>query len=249
MTFMNYTSTTNNQTLMFQAREALKDSWGLAMGCFFVYILLSNLSSSHFSWKWIGEDGGNYKVSMNIILLLIYGPLTLGYTTVMLQISRKQTSKFEQLFHGFKRFGVALGTFIISFIFIILWMLLLIIPGVIAFLRYSQIWYILSEDKNISPMDTIRKSTEMMIGNKWKLFCLYCRFFGWFILCLLTLGLGFIVLGPYMSVSGAKFYDDLKNDVTIENIETAPENQELINENPAETPESENVKKVEGEES
>ena len=246
---MNYTSATNNQTLMLQAREALKNKWGLAMGSFFVFILLSNLSSNFFSWKWIGEDGGNYKVSMDIIWILICSPITLGYATIMLQISRKQSSKFEQLFHGFKRFGVALGTFILSFIFIILWTLLLIIPGIIAFLRYSQIWYILSEDEYINPMDAIRKSTEMMVGNKWKLFCLYCRFMGWFILCILTLGLGFIVLGPYISVSGAKFYDDLKSSILTENIETAPESQESISENPIGIPKSENKENVEGEES
>ena len=113
---MNYKSTTNNQTLMFQARKALKEKWGLAMGCFFIFILLSNLSNNFFFWGWIGEDGGNYKVSMDIIWMLICGPITLGYTTVMLQISRNQTPKFEQLFHGFKRFGVALGTFLLSFI-------------------------------------------------------------------------------------------------------------------------------------
>ena len=56
----------------------------------------------------------------------------------------------------------------------------------------------------------------MMVGNKWKLFCLYFRFFGWFVLCILTLGLGFIVLGPYMSVSFAKFHDDLISDNMIE---------------------------------
>ena len=117
-------------------------------------------------------------------------------------------------------------------------MLLLVIPGIIAILRYSQIWFILSEDENIGPFDAINKSKEMMLGNKLKLFYLYCRFFGWFILCLLTLGLGFIVLGPYMSVSGAKFYDDLKNDVSIKNIETTLESQESISENTPEHTES-----------
>ena len=52
-----------------------------------------------------------------------------------------------------------------------------------------------------------------------------------------------------MSVSGAKFYDDLKNDVTIENIETAPENQESIGKDSTEISESKNEEKAEGEES
>ena len=43
----------------------------------------------------------------------------------------------------------------------------------------------------------------------WKLFCLHWRFFGWALLCVLTLGIGFLWLGPYIAMSTAKFYDDL----------------------------------------
>jgi uncharacterized membrane protein len=88
-------------------------------------------------------------------------------------------------------------------------MLLLIIPGIMAGLSYSQTFYILSEDPSIGAMDAIRKSKEMMYGNRWKLFCLGLRFIGWLLLCILTLGIGFIWLAPYMAVSMAKFYDDL----------------------------------------
>jgi uncharacterized membrane protein len=49
-----------------------------------------------------------------------------------------------------------------------------------------------------------------MQGNKWKFFCLGARFFGWILLCVLTMGIGFLWLLPYMSVAFAQFYDDLK---------------------------------------
>ena len=75
---------------------------------------------------------------------------------------------------------------------------------------------ILSEDENISAMDAIRKSKEMMIGNKWKLFFLYFRFIGWIILCVITLGLAGLYVGPYMSVSCAKFYEDIKIENTAQ---------------------------------
>ena len=127
----------------------------------------------------------------------------------------------------------------------ILWLLLLIIPGIIAALRYSQTWYILSEDKNIGALEAINKSKEMMVGNKWKLFCLYFRFFGWFILCILTLGLGFIVLGPYMSVSFAKFHDDLMSDNLIEKTDSDEKPQETIGHKLTESHEPENDNKEE----
>jgi len=50
-------------------------------------------------------------------------------------------------------------------------------------------------------LDAITKSKEMMRGNKWKLFCLGFRLFGWGLLCILTFGIGFLWLYPYMMVS------------------------------------------------
>jgi len=50
----------------------------------------------------------------------------------------------------------------------------------------------------------------MMYGYKWKYFCLGLRFIGWFLLGILSLGIGFLWIMPYMSISFAKFYDDVK---------------------------------------
>jgi len=58
-------------------------------------------------------------------------------------------------------------------------------------------------------MDAIRRSKQMMDGNKWKLFCLQMRFIGWLLLCILTLGIGLIWLIPYMGVTFACFHYDL----------------------------------------
>jgi uncharacterized membrane protein len=61
-----------------------------------------------------------------------------------------------------------------------------------------------------------------MDGNKWKYFCLCCRFIGWALLCILTLGIGFLWLFPYIYVSMAKFYDDVKAQLAAkENIQPA----------------------------
>jgi len=69
------------------------------------------------------------------------------------------------LFGGFNRFGISFAAYLLRFIFIILWTLLLIIPEIIAWLRYSQTFYILSEDEKIGPLEAIAKSKEMMAGN------------------------------------------------------------------------------------
>ena len=80
--------------------------------------------------------------------------------------------------------------------------------------------FIISDDNKIGPFDAIKKSYYMMNGNKWKYFCMMCRFIGWYFLSLLTLGVGFLWLIPYVHMSNAKFYDDIsKGQKSIENDE------------------------------
>ena len=234
---MNNTSTTRNKTLMTQALKSLTGKWGIAIGAWLIFFILTNLQTG---WEWQGNDGGDYKVSLGIISFIIGGPLSLGYTTLILLISRNQNPDFAILFSGFKRFGVSLVAYLLMSIFIILWFLLLIIPGIIACLRYSQTYYILSEDENIGPLEAITKSKEMMVGNKWKLFCLYCRFIGWFILCIITLGFAGLYVGPYLSQSCANFYNDLINDNLTEKIDPDSENQEMVSDKLTESHEPEN---------
>lgn len=50
-----------------------------------------------------------------------------------------------------------------------------------------------------------------MDGHKWRLFCLHLSFIGWWLLCILTLGIGMLWLAPYIQNSTAAFYEDLKN--------------------------------------
>jgi uncharacterized membrane protein len=44
------------------------------------------------------------------------------------------------------------------------------------------------------------------------LFLLSLSFIGWALLCILTLGIGFLWLIPYINVSVAKFYQDIKGE-------------------------------------
>ena len=189
-------SKTENRTLMRQARESLRGSWILAVLTFLVYVLVLAIP------QMIPKAGG-------LISLLITGPMWLGLCIFSLAISRKQGPQCEQIFFGFKRFGVSLGAYLLQTIFIILWAILLLIPGIIAALSYSMTFFIIAENDSIGPLEVIRESKKIMYGNKWKFFCLNLRFIGWGWLCILTLGIGFLWLSPYMLVSFAKFYDDL----------------------------------------
>jgi uncharacterized membrane protein len=218
---------TENVVLMQMARESLKGKWGLAIKTFVVYFLI------FFILQFIPIIGP-------IASLIISGPFTLGLAIFSLSISRNQDAKLEQIFLGFNNFGTALGAYLLRILFTLLWMLLLIIPGIIAAISYSMTFYILADDNSIGAMDAIDKSKKIMYGYKWKYFCLQLRFLGlallciltlgigflWlipyinvYLLCILTLGIGFLWLIPYINVCMAKFYDDIKaNSLTTENL-------------------------------
>jgi len=187
---------TENVVLMQLARESLKGKWVSAVGTFFVY--LSFTVGLHF-----------IPIVGPITTLIISGPFALGLAIFLLSISRNQDAKLEQVFQGFNNFGTGLVAYLLMALFIFLWTLLLIIPGIIAGISYSMTFYILADDNSITTMEAIDKSIKMMNGYKWKYFCLGLRFLGWALLCILTLGFGFLWLLPYMQTSMTKFYDDV----------------------------------------
>lgn len=84
------------------------------------------------------------------------------------------------------------------------------IPAILAQLRYSMTYFTIADDPALGALDAISRSKQMMDGNKWKFFCLQCRFIGWGLLCIPTLGIGFLWLAPYYWTSIARFYDDLR---------------------------------------
>jgi uncharacterized membrane protein len=96
-------------------------------------------------------------------------------------------------------------------VFTILWAFLLIIPGIIAALRYSMAYYIMNDYPEISAMEAIERSKELMDGQKMRLFMLCLSFIGWFFVGIITLGLGFFYLMPYWNATVANFYEDLKH--------------------------------------
>lgn len=192
---------TENAVLMTMARESLKGKWGLAVGVaavMFLILILPNIFEK-------------ITPSFSLVSLIITGPFALGFSIFALALSRNQEAKFAQLFDGFNIFWKAIGTYLLMVLFTILWSLLLIIPGIIAALSYSMTFFILAENQNIRAIEAIDKSKNMMYGYKWKFFLLGLRFIGWALLCILTAGVGFLWLIPYMKVSYAKFYDDIKN--------------------------------------
>jgi len=180
---------TKNKVLMANARQTLAGQWKQPLLTYLLYMLITS----------IGGVAG----------LIINGPMQLGSAIFSLNIARKKELELSQIFEGFKLFTESFVAYILIVLFTSLWSLLFIIPGIIAALSYSQTFYILADNK-ISALDAIKESKKIMYGNKWKLFCLGFRFIGWGLLAILTFGIGLLWLVPYMSVSFANFYEDIK---------------------------------------
>jgi len=190
---------TPNAVLMSSARETLKGKWRVPIKVTVIYFLISMLLRV-------------IPIIGPIISIAITGPLAIGLVIYFLSFSRSQDPSYRKMFEGFDMWWRYFKAYFLVGIYILLWILLLIIPGIIAAYSYSQTFYILAEDKNISIDDAIMKSKKMMMGNKMKLFLLGLRFIGWVFLCILTFGIGFIWLVPYIQVTMAKFYDDVKGE-------------------------------------
>ena len=104
----------------------------------------------------------------------------------------------------------ALAMFLVM-LFTWLWSLLFVIPGIIMGYAYRMVPYIVAEDPNISAMDAIKKSKEMMDGHKWELFVFDLSFIGWNILSLFTCGiLSIVYVNPYYYSASAVFYKTVK---------------------------------------
>lgn len=184
--------------LMNQARNSLSGNWGIAIATFIIFVILSG---SIQVIPFFGQAG----------YILLAGPFAVGISIFSLNILRQKNAKIENLFDGFKDYGRSFITYLLMLVYIILWTLLLIIPGIVMALAYSLTFFILADDKTIRPKEAIQKSKQMMYGYKLKLFYLILIFFGLSLLCMLTLGIGFLWLIPFAYITMAAFYEDIKD--------------------------------------
>jgi uncharacterized membrane protein len=186
----------SNSAIMANARSQLKGKWGSAILVVFIYMLIGIIPGSIPKIGWI-------------VNLIIGGPIGFGLCYYFLSFTREKNPVLEDLFKGFSIFGKTFIAYLLMAIFTLLWTLLLIVPGIIAAISYSMTFYVMADNNEMSGQDAITKSKQLMMGNKYRYFCLLCRFIGWFLLCILSLGIGLLWLIPYVMASNARFYETL----------------------------------------
>lgn len=199
-----------NQGYKNRALASLSGKWDKAIIATVIYLIITVGISQVVSLPFSSSIAGSGSASFLWTVLCF--PLLWGFAVFFLNIIREKKIDWDSIFDGYKngewkRIG---GTYLLYYIYVILWMLLLIIPGIIKALSYSMTPFILQDDPTISGNAVIEKSMRMMDGHKMDLFWLFLSFIGWIILSIMTFGIGFILLEPYINTSVAHFYEDLK---------------------------------------
>ena len=152
-----------------------------------------------------------------LLAIFLIAPLTVGFINAMRVLLVQGDREVPSNMYKFATTGYwhkVWGMFLMG-LFIALWSLLLVIPGIIKAFSYAMTPYILEENPELSANEAIDRSRAMMKGHKFDLFWLYLSFIGWAILCIFTLGIGYLWLIPYMQAAQASFYEDVKADYEV----------------------------------
>lgn len=162
----------------------------------------------------------NSVLSGFIVGILAALPLTMGLYAMYLNMYKDNEWSVGDIFSSFRNgMDYYLNSFLLLFvnsIFIFLWSLLFVIPGIIKTFSYSMSPYILIDNPVMTAGEARRKSIEIMKGNKWKLFCLQFSFIGWILLSILTFGILFLWVIPAMEMSKIAFYKEISGHTVFE---------------------------------
>ena len=186
-----------------QAKEQMQGKLGGMILVYVVFIAVSGFA---------GGIGGLIPFGSLVVTVVLTPVLTMGWIKTNLNVTYGEDPEVGTLFEAFQNnLGNTIGTVLLVGLFTFLWSLLFIIPGIIMGLAYSQAIYILAENPEMSPMECIKASKEMMMGRKMDLFVLQLSFILWGLLCMVTFGLAGLYVGPYMQLTITNFYHRIKN--------------------------------------
>ena len=149
-------------------------------------------------------------VVLNIVSLFVTAYIQVGIALYCLELYKGKDVGLEKIFSGFKGYKPVV-ILLLYVVVIFLGFILLIVPGIILALMYSQVFFILAEDPDVGVIDAFNLSHKMMKNNKMQLFMLNLEALFYFFIGVFTLFIWWIWLIPRYSVAYAGFYDSLKS--------------------------------------
>ncbi len=155
---------------------------------------------------------GGFSLIGLALAILVFNPLNIGCSNFFLKNSEESDAPLDYLSRGFKGdYWNAVLVMFLRDLFIFLWTLLLIVPGIIKAYSYRMVPYILAENPEMNYKEALDLSSKMMYGNKMNSFVLDLSFIGWMLLSGLTFGILYLFyVNPYMSATNAELYKAIK---------------------------------------
>jgi uncharacterized membrane protein len=145
-----------------------------------------------------------------LVKVFVTNPVEVGCARFFKRNLDGSGTRLTTLAEGFGDYGHVVATLLLRDLFVLLWTLLLVVPGIVKSYSWRLVPYIVKDEPDLSPLETLRRSEELMRNNRWKAFVLDLSFLGWTILGILTLGLGLVFwTGPYVHSTNAALYEEL----------------------------------------
>jgi len=212
------------------AKLALRGRYWTAFAASLVAMILTG-GYSMFTWRYnisyqqtVRDPNVNFEALMaqsgliNLLAMIgiVYSifvafPIVIGMARFFVQ-NHFGVTQFETTFSGFRQnYFNGVGAMFVTDLFIGLWTLLFIIPGIIKGLEYSLVPFILADNPSMPGSRAREISRIMTNGEKGSIFVLYLSFIGWFLLGSLCLGVGILFVNPYFQATLAELYIFLRD--------------------------------------
>ena len=148
--------------------------------------------------------------------ILIVNPLLMG-TQKFFVVNLHDKAKVKHVAFAFDHnYRNVVKTLFMRDLYVFLWSLLFVIPGIVKAYEYRMVPYLLAENPSMNFNEALVLSSKMMYGQKWKTFVLDLSFIGWNILSSMTFGLlGIFFVAPYQNMTNAALYEALRPKVEL----------------------------------
>lgn len=190
-----------------KAWEALRGKWGMGAVAFLLYLVIASAAIGVTMWiPFVGPIAA---------MLLLILPIAMGTMFIFLDVSNGKDVEIKTMFETFNDYGRYLLGGVLVFVYTFLWSLLLYVPGIIKAISYSQTFYLMRENPELSGEQAIQLSMKMMHGHKMEYFLLQLSFIGWILLGYITFGIGLLWVMPYISTAQAEFHKELLKEYEV----------------------------------
>jgi len=146
------------------------------------------------------------------LFLLVIPYVTAGITSFCMKIARGEDAKIIEIFEQNHILVKSVIMNLLIYLFIALWSLLFVIPGIVAYYRYRFAYYVLVDNPKMSVMEALKESKRLTKGKKLDMFVLDLSFIGWWLLAMVAFMIGNLWLEPYIKITYAVLYDELKKE-------------------------------------